>query len=202
MKKLSLVFLMVILILGLAACGEKSEGAPAVSTAPTDASNPILVYMEKGYVSNGVSITDGTMSILFASPDRTEFVQVEVPLTEEEDAAYNALDFFAADYDQQEKDFFATLSGEFSVTDLSAEIPPQEELDQLVGKTLGELEAMGYEQTSVDMGEDDLVVLIYSDETVDLMIYPEGEFEDLFSLAEEDLAALTVAKVQFYGFGA
>lgn len=197
MKRFFAIFISAFLLFCLVACGQTPQQETKDEAIP---GNTIAEYMNKDYTSTGVTIEDNILTMFFIAPDRSDYIQVSVPLTSEEYDAYNELDFFAEDYDQQENDFLSALSGEITVTELNDQVPSEEELSQFVGMTLTELEAAGYEQTSMDTGDDDTIVFIYSNEKIDIMVYPEGEYEDLFSLADVDLKTLVIARVQFYGF--
>lgn len=197
MKRLFGIFISVLLLCSLIGCGQTPRQKNEDDVV---SGNAIAKYMNDGYTSTGVNIDGNILTMLFIAPDSSDYVQVSATLTPEEYDAYNALDFFAADYDQQEKDFLSNLPGEITVTVLNDRVPSDEVLNRFVGMTLAELKSEGFDQTSMVNGNDDMITFIFSNEEMNIMVYPEGGYKDLFSLSDVDLDSLVIARVQFYGF--
>ena len=127
------------------------------------------------------------------------YYRVEAAITQELLDKIDALDFLDENYSQNLTDLIGPLPIT-RVADLSACIPPQEELDALVGATGQELLDMGFEYgsgyTFFDKAEMYLVKDLceyhfYFNETV-----PERENYD--EALDEIMQGLTVAKVEFF----
>lgn len=89
--------------------------------------------------------------------------------------AYNSLDFFDENYDQNILDLLADIEIEDCI-DFTDELLSQEQLNGYVGKTIGNLVADGFEINGYSLGDEDGVIFAYKD-SMDYsisVIVPEG----------------------------
>ncbi len=126
------------------------------------------------------------------------YYRVEADISPEIYEQLNAIDFFDAERDQKYAELLKDLPVR-RVADLSAGIPPQEELDMLVGTTGEELLQMGFEYGSGysfnDKAELYLVMGIYEYHVYFNETVPQRE--DYEADLDEIMKGLTVAKIEF-----
>jgi hypothetical protein len=125
------------------------------------------------------------------------YYRVEADISPEIYEQLNAIDFFDAERDQKYAELLKDLPVR-RVADLSAGIPPQEELDMLVGTTGEELLQMGFEYGSGysfnDKAELYLVMGIYEYHVYFNETVPQRE--DYEADLDEIMKGLTVAKIE------
>ena len=127
------------------------------------------------------------------------YYRVEAPITQELLERVDALDFFDENYEQERTDLIGHLPIT-RVADLSACIPPQEELDMLVGMTGEEVLQMGFEYGSGYSFADKAEVYLVNNLCEYRFCFNETvpEMEDYDSALDEIMKGLTVAKVEFF----
>ena len=127
------------------------------------------------------------------------YYRVEAPITPELLERVDSLDFFDENYEQERTDLIGHLPIT-RVADLSACIPPQEELDALVGATGQELLDMGFEYGSGYSFDDKAEMYLVKDLCEYHFYFNETvpEMEDYDSALDEIMKGLTVAQVEFF----
>jgi len=139
------------------------------------------------------SLFDGQFFAIAEKDGR--YYKLTAPISEEDTAALEALDFFADDYTEQVYAILGKLPVEdcFDFTDA---IPTQEELDVFTGKTVGELVEAGFEGAGWSIWEEEAYLYFNKDymSFEAKATIPEGfdadaefEFEDLYDFVVEQL---------------
>lgn len=191
MKKIFTVIMITALVLSLAACGSSetsSNGVPEIDA-----------LLEQGYTQTLSSYEDGVLLIEYASEDHSDLQLAKCNATEDQSNGFFEIDMSAEDYDAQCSEYLAGI-GDVTLVSLADKIPDTADVEAFVGSTIEDLEAAGYEQTSVGTDSDGIMFLEYSDADHTYQVYPEEDYESLFELAEEDLKALVIGKISFYDF--
>ncbi|MBR4979791.1 MAG: hypothetical protein IKX77_04495 [Clostridia bacterium] len=126
-----------------------------------------------------------------------KYYRVQAPMPKETFDAIMELDYEEEGYDDRFDELVFPLEIEI-YENLSDKIPPQSELDKLVGKTGSELLDEGWycegyylDDNMFYMNKDPFAYIIYFD----------GVFETLEKDEYEALGAMTVKSVEFYGLG-
>ena len=139
-KTVSLVLAVAAVFLMLAACGpsgssraEESSASGTFDPAQLKTMADVFVYEDPDEPNEAYTDTD----YVFVFQVDGEYYRAVAQLPEEVSAALWEIDFFDEDRDQKVKDLISPL--EVTVENLSEQIPGQEELDKLVGKTGQEL---------------------------------------------------------------
>ena len=190
MKKLTAVILLLIMVLALAACG---------ITKPA-AKNEITDLLDQGYECRGWTADETMWRGMFLKGDSyDEILKVTAPMTEKQYEEFNGY-FDDEDADVKQMAFLGTLTG-VEVTDISDMVPAQEELDAYVGKTLGDMEADGFENTGWT-GEPETGFSFYYDGPVYYcrVMPAEGTMiEDMDDFSANDIRAIEIGAVEFLG---
>jgi len=211
MKKIVLLFAVCALAMNMIGCNATATTEASVTTTETS-ENSVLsdnIYanlLELGFERGMIAVDymeENTYQMcvtMISSEDRENVYRIYTTLTTEEQQEYEAIDFFDEAYEEKFSQFMEKFVGKMTAQDMKELIPSEEEMVKFVGKTLSEIEEMGYYQSSVADGDDGTITLVYADDTFEYAFYFEGEIKDFFSLAEEDLAKLVVARAEFFGF--
>ena len=190
MKKLTATILLFVLILTLAACG---------ITKPA-AKNEITDLLDQGYECRGWTADETMWRGMFQKGDSyDEILKVTVPMTEKQYEEFNGY-FDDEDADAKQMTFLKTLTG-VEVTDISDMVPTQEELDAYVGKTMGDMEADGFENTGWT-GEPGMGYSLYYDGPVYYCLVTPAEgtvIEDMDDYSVNDIRAIEIGAVEFLG---
>lgn len=186
MKKIALLLLLLAMTLSLAACG-----------AENTAKNAITELYDKGYICTMNMATEECWKGVFQTESTDDEVfLVQASLTKGDYEEFNAIDF--EDEDGM-KAFLGKLT-DVTVTDISDKIPTQDELDAYVGKTLGDLEEAGFENTGY-YGENGINQFFYDGPIYNCTVtLAEGvvvENPDDYSV--NDLRALEIGAVEYTG---
>ena len=193
MKRLSLlvmVALSALLVLGLSACGKKDT-------------TTVGGYLDDGYELN-MSISGETAEGVFkwggALVKDGDWIKVISNLTKDQAEALDALDVTADDYDAKYDALVRTFTVA-TVEDLNVLIPPQKDLDALVGQPLGALEDQGYEMDGWSITEDEAWVFVSSDK-VSLRVQLSGVDPDAepSEWSDEVRRQFPIMKVEFLDF--
>ncbi len=130
--------------------------------------------------------------------DEGTWIRVSAEIDEKIYDDLAAVDVVDDDYAEQICELVSPL--EISeVTDLSAGIPSQEELDKLIGKTGQDLIDNGYGYDGAYFGEDSTVYVLNKGDYQFEFTFNEIVENAEEAYPEEELPALTVKSVQFYG---
>ncbi|MBQ6453197.1 MAG: hypothetical protein IJJ14_02430 [Coriobacteriales bacterium] len=158
----------------LTACGGKVEPEPAPAPVDVAGFKTLGDVMTAAPQDNTVTWDESKLVFVGRTPDGG-LIYATAAVSPDVNDRIEALDFFADDYDEQRDAILATLPLT-SVQDLSANIPSQDELDKLIGKTGKDLLDDGYlfmgysmwggTETAVYMDKGDYRFLVVFDGTV------------------------------------
>lgn len=186
MKKTVSIVLAIIMILAFAACGEKPEAAK----------NAMADLYEQGFELRAYSMNEEKFAGMMQKEDSQDLIyKVSAPLTSELYEKINTIN--AEDDEEAAKNFYTALEN-LEVEEIQDLLPTQEELDQYIGKTLGDLEADGYEKSGYS-GWEGVYSFYYDGPVWDLSVeLKEGTLiEDLDDYSENDLRQLEIGSVTF-----
>ena len=207
MKKLLTLILALALALSLAACGESAADEDAAAggdattgedTALVMGDNEIADLLNEGYACVMSTAEEGKWQGIFQMEESYDTVyKVVAAMSAEEYAAYDAISFDDEEAEAKQNAVLTTLT-DVTVTDITSMLPTQEELDAYVGKTLGDLEDDGFENTGNSNYEG--VYSFYYDGPVYccMVDLEEGTLiEDMDDYSANDLRELKIGKVEF-----
>lgn len=123
--------------------------------------------------------------------------QVSAPLSQEDRAAFDALDIFDDDYEQKVYEIIGKLTIDDCI-DITDGILSQEEMNSFVGKTAREMMDAGFEDSGWSAFEDEVYLFLtaeYMEYTVKLT--PDESFDAAGEFELEDLLDFPVEKVEF-----
>lgn len=189
MKKMLSILLAVFMVAALAGCGAE------------DAGNEITKLLDEGYQCTMSSATESSWKGVFQKEDSYDTVyMVKAKMTAKEYEAYNAV-FGDEEHESETNALLGKLS-DVTVTDITDKIPTQEELDSYIGKTLGDLENDGFENTGYSI-DDKCVFTYYGPVYCCIVTLDESteikSAEDLDNYSLNDLRAMKIAAVEFSG---
>lgn len=195
MKKLWTVALACLMLLTLAACVEKTA-APAGERG----NNEIAALYDEGYQCEQTVYDESTWKGIFRMEDSWESVKlVTAKMTKAEYEAISAISF--EDENADEKTAVAlTNFSDVTVEDVTDLLPTQEELDAYVGKTLGDLEEDGFENTGNSNWDGEYT--FYYDGPVYCVAVDLADgvkIEDMDDYSANDLRELSIGKVEMMG---
>lgn len=138
--------------------------------------------------------------VYLKAEDYSAAYRVVINFTEDELAAYNALDFVEEDAEQKMLDILKGAK-DCTITDITDQIPTQDELDkEFVGKTIGELEETGFENSGQTNDEQGHVQFFYDGPEYNVLVVPKEEIEDIDDYSPNDIRALEIGTAKFWGF--
>ena len=187
MKKVTAILLMIILILALVGCGTVE-----------DSENEISKLMKEGYSCMMSSASeDMWKGIFYCEGNYDTIYKVVADMSEKEYQAYNDADF-------NEEIINGILFGlkNVTVTDISDIVPTQEEMNIYVGKTLGDLEKDGFENTGWLGEEETGINQFFYDGPVyycKVTLADGVVVEDMDEYSANDLRELEIGSVEFQG---
>lgn len=187
MKKVTAILLMIILILALVGCGTVE-----------DSENEISKLMKEGYSCMMSSASeDMWKGIFYREGNYDTIYKVVADMSEKEYQAYNDADF-------NEEIINGILFGlkNVTVTDISDIVPTQEEMNIYVGKTLGDLEKDGFENTGWLGEEETGINQFFYDGPVyycKVTLADGVVVEDMDEYSANDLRELEIGSVEFQG---
>lgn len=189
MKKLVSVLMTLIIILAANGCG-------AEKTPPQQ--NLIMQLADEGYERTMSSASEECWKGLMEKDGQS--LLVSAPMTAALYEVYDSISFLDDDYEEQMLAFLGTLK-DVTCEDLTETIPTQEEWNLYIGKTLGELEEDGYEQTGY-LGDEGVYSFFYDSDSYCLLIDPIEStlIEDMDDWSVNDLRGLEIGGVTFLGF--
>lgn len=193
MKKFLNLFILtlsVLVVFGMVGCSKKEE---------TTEMTIDKLYAE-GYCVNMSSLSGdvGTWKAYYVKDgDWSSPYLVEIPMSQDQ---FNKL--FEAETDEDQQKMICSMK-DIKITDMKAQVPPKDKIDQYVGKTLSEVEEAGYFVSGSTEGEDGnvLVDCTKEDEYVIKVTFNESITWDEFESGNVDYSTLTVKEATFAGFG-
>lgn len=194
MKKLIAIALCLCLVLGLCACaGGNGE------TDPSEEQNEIARILNEGYSLTTTQYSDGKWSGLFLKEGSYDVVyRVDAAMSEELSAEWDAIDFFDDDADVKRAEVLKKLT-DVQVTDIASQLPSQSDLDAYVGKTIGDMEDEGFEQTGY-IGMDGDYTFSLDGPVFCVSVKPApGTVQSIDDLSTNDIRALVIASIEFNG---
>ena len=195
MKRWVPIFLSLLLIAAASGCGSSNSGTEETG------GNEISQLFSEGYQCTMSTADESVWRGVFQKEDSWETVyKAEAPLTAELYEAFNAA-FEAEDSEQATQDFLGTLK-EVTVTEITDQIPTQEELDSYIGRTLGDLESEGFENSGYLGDEGEGYSFFYDGPLYSCIVsLEEGTvIEDMDDYSANDLRALKIGGMEFTGF--
>ena len=202
MKKLVSLLLAFAMIFSLCACGAKEEPQPEVAT------NALTEILDKGFTMRGYSydVDDGFKGLILKETaefeyDYSEVYKVEIPFTQADCDALDAIPWDAEDCDEQKIAYLSKLT-DVTVTDITNLVPSQADLDALIGKTFGELEDEGWYNSGWVQTDDGTSFDFYYDGPVfyGKFSLPEGvKVANMDDMSPNDIRELVIGGVEFLG---
>ena len=205
MKKVLSICLSIMLIAVLTACGTAPFGDRAVGgeAADTDGgpTNEITELVDQGYSTVMTSSDESQWNAVFQQDMNYDTVyKVEAVLTGDQYDRLNEIEWDDENGDQKRFRILGECE-DVTVTDITDMIPAQEELDAYIGKTLGDMEKDGFENTGNSNW--DGIYEFYMDGPVYCCKVQLAEgivIEDMDDYSVNDLRAMEIGKVEFSGF--
>ena len=192
--------LVLALTMFLASCGNKSEAVPGETTE--FGNNAIAEYLNDGFQLWQSSCDETHWKGVLKMEDSWDQIYLaEAKMTSEIYEKYTGISYDDEDYDAKALAFITYLD-DAKVTDISDKIPSQEELNKLfIGKTLGDLENEGFEDTGYSTNDDTGEASFYYDgPEYCINVSPEiGTKIDMDDMSKNDLRNLVIATVGFQG---
>lgn len=184
MRKTALLFMTLAMSFALAACGTKST-----------ANNEITELYDDGFSCTMATATGEYWKGIFESENNVIFF-AQASLTKSGYETCTAIDFDDVD---GMRAFLGTLN-DVTVTDISDKIPSRDELDAYIGKTLGDLENAGFENTGF-FGEDGINRFFYDGPIYSCTVtLADGVvIENMDDYSVNDLRALKIGTVEYTG---
>lgn len=190
MKKLIAMLLAALMLLALAACGSKAED--------DSAKNEIADLFDEGYVCV-MSTSDETQwkGVFQQEESYDKIYMVTADMTAEKYEEFCNIDF-------DDEDALHAILGSLqnvTVTDITDMVPSQAELDAYVGKTIGDLEADGFENSGWSGDPETGYSFFYDGPVYCCAVTPtEGTvIEDMDDYSANDIRALEIGAVEFQG---
>lgn len=190
-------FLSLFMILSVSGCA----GGNTSDSSSNSSENGIASLLDQGYTCTMSSAEENQWKGVFQKEDSFDSViKAVAAITDAQYEEYDAISFDDDQADAKTEAFLRSLE-DVTVTDITGLIPSQEELDTYVGKTLGDLEQAGFENTG-NTNLDGTYTFFYDGPVycckVDLK---EGTvIEDMDDYSANDLKALEIGAMEFSGF--
>jgi len=185
MKKL---ITLICLLLVLCACGVKSEEV-------VKEDNEIIKLINEGYEEHGCCYSENFFHGMFVKDN--DYVYVDCGMSEEIYQEVSELDYADEEYETKWLDFLGSLEVK-EVKSLNDLIPSEEDLKQYEGKTLGEIEELGFEQMGyAPESEGNSYYFFYENESIDCKVHVNELVEDIDNYSVNDLKELTIKEVVF-----
>lgn len=187
MKKIIVVVLVLLLAFSMIACGNKQEA------------NEIAGLYDEGFTPSMWSMSEDTWVGIFQKEMAYDQVYVvTLKVTDKENEKISDANL-ADDSDKVIKNIISYIPGPV-VEDITSEIPGEDELNNFVGMTLGEVEEMGYSNVG-NLDTDDKHIYSYDGPiyTVDLEL-DTADIADWNDVSPNELMTLKVKAAEFAGF--
>ncbi len=199
-RKLSVLVLVLALLCALTACGGNTSSEPVPGETTEYGDNAIAELLNKGYEIVQTTCDETVWKgVLKKGEGWDDIYLAEATMTSELYAKYDGISFDDEDYDAK-KIAFVTYLEDAKTTDISDKVPTQEELNKsFIGKTIGEIEEEGYEDTGYTSDPDTGETSFYYDgPEYCVTISPElGTRIDMDDMSKNDIRKIVIAKVEF-----
>lgn len=195
MKKLITMLLAALMLLSLAACGSKAEDTPADDASDR---NEITDLFDEGYICTLSSADETQWKGVFQQEESYDKIyMVTADMTAEKYEEFCNIDF-------DDEDALHAILGSLqnvTVTDITDMVPSQAELDAYVGKTIGDLEADGFESTGWSGDPEEGYSFFYDGPVYCCAVTPaEGsKVTNMDDYSANDIRALEIGAVEFQG---
>ena len=196
----------------LAGCGKSAQPQPIQPQTQQQAAenNEFVKLLLQGYTINmssggGDDETGYDWRAIVSNRDvisdaeEITVLKVKIPLTKELYEEY--FNFDTEKSEEQQIELLATQK-ECTVTDITDKIPKQEELDQWIGKTLGDLEQAGFENSGWSSDEQGVTTFWYDGPAyyVEVGLKEGTLIKDMDDYSPNDLRKLEIGSMRFQGF--
>lgn len=188
MKKLTAIILALTMVLALTACGSQ----PA-------AENEITKLVADGYTCMMTSCDEAQWRGVFMKEDNYDVIyKVVAPMSAKQYEDYCAIGWDDEKCEEKQMAILAVLT-DVEVTDIADMVPTQEEMDVYVGKTLGDMEADGFENTGWTGEPGEGYSFYYDGPVYYCKVAPAEEIGNIDDYSPNDILALEIASVEFMG---
>lgn len=199
LRRIAAIALTLVLAFALTACGgNSSDNVPGETTE--FGTNAIAEMLNQGYEIAQMNCDETMWRATLTKDGSWDVVYLaKAKMTADLYAKYDGISFDDEDYDAKRLAFVTYLE-DATVTDISDRVPAQAELDKLyIGKTMGDLEAEGFENTGYSSDPDTLDTKFYYDgPSYCITVAPElGTKIDMEDMSNNDIRKLVIASVQF-----
>ncbi len=206
-KKMTLLFALILAISLLAGCGGKSGGGAAEATEETFSTDSLKTMADVLALGETVkeqeedfhcqnAAVEGKLGYVFNY--KGTYYRVTCDLSKDVFEAIMALDYSDEDHDKKYNELISPLEIK-SCENLSEQIPPQEELDKLVGKTGEDLVNDGWYSSGYNL--EDMEFYLNKDPFLYTVAF-DGKLEQSDDFDEiEAIKPLKVKSVKFTGLG-
>lgn len=190
MKKLMTAVLTLVMVLTLAACGGK-----------TAAENEITKLYDEGFECWATTACETEWRGLFMKEGSYDVIyKVIAPMTAKQYEAYSNIEFDDEKAEEKQRAILGALT-DVIVENIADMVPTQEELDAYVGKTIGDMEADGFENTGWTGEPETGYSFFYDGPVYYCRVTPtEGTvIEDMDDYSANDIRAMEIGAVEFLG---
>lgn len=201
MKKILFFVLVIGMIFTLSACGVDKDANLTGSTIDNN-QNEITRALSEGYETVMTSVENNIFKAILQKDGSFEGVLLAVgEMTDEQYEEYNNIDWDDEKAGEKKAAIYAKMTNVKS-KDVSDLVPSQDELDGYIGKSLEELEDLGFENTGY-IGGDENSRLFYDGPLycitaeVDLLNFEEKSYDDF---SKEDLEKIIIKSTEFTNF--
>ena len=194
MNKIIKTLLAICLLLTVSACGNNKQPEPEQEVQK----NEMAKLFEEGYSCNSSTYMDNSWHGMFIKDnDYSSTYKVEATLTDEKRTELEEIDFFDEGADKKTQAVLETLT-DVVITDISDMVPSQEDLDQYIGKTIGDLENDGFENSGYFQDEN-TYNFYYDGPVYGCLVYlKEGtEILDIDDYSANDIRELEIGHLEF-----
>lgn len=193
MKKLMVLMLSLVMVVCFTACGGNS------GDTAEQASNEITELLDKGLVITQTSCDESTFKALIQTDGEiAELYLAEAAFTPDLYEEYYSLDMGAEDYADQQRAIIAKLT-DVKVTDVTDQLPGDDDFDKYEDKKISDLEKEGYENTGNTETDDGDLVFFYDGPKYCLRVVVDEKFSKLDDLSANDISKLKIDDVEFLG---
>lgn len=199
-KRLFVLVWAAIVILSLCACGSEDVFADN-SQAEEETTLSIAELEEDGYVriSNEFGEDYRALYAKWDENGNSIYRKVVAPVTPEQYKAYYSIEWDDEQRGEKIQAILASLE-DVSVKDVSDMVPTREELDSYIGKTIGEMESLGFAELGWQESQDGTYFFHLDGSLIFLNATIEVPGKAMEECSEDEILALTITHVSFSGF--
>ena len=188
MKKLTAILLALVMVLALAACGAESA-----------AENEITELVKEGYTCMSSTYDETQWRGIFMKDDNYDVVyKVVAAMTAKKYEDFSAIGWDDEKCEEKQMAILGSLT-DVVVTDIADMVPTREDLDAYVGKTLGDLEDDGFENTGWTGEPGEGYDFYYDGPVYYCKVTPTEKVDNMDDYSTNDIRALEIASVEFLG---